>query len=359
MKKISVIGLRGFPGVQGGVEVHCERLYQHFSKDSQITVYRRNPYLTEHSNKKYENISFIDYPSTRIKGFEAVCHTFLSVCDIIVKRPDVVHVHNIGPGMFIPMLKLFGRRVGITYHSPNYEHKKWGWIARNILKFSEWLSLNFADEVIFVNKFQMEKVGQNYQKKSHYIPNGINNVERSKDADFLMKHGITPGKYVLAVGRITPEKGFDVLVEAVNKSPEVEQLVIAGASDHSTEYYERLKELDKNGKVIFTGFTTGEDLRQLYSHARMFVLSSFNEGFPLVLLEAMGYGLPLVVSDIPATHLLTFPDEDYVPVGDAEAMSKAISDKWHKVDGSMVKYDLTEFNWSNIAVQTEKLLTGK
>jgi hypothetical protein len=40
-------------------------------------------------------------------------------------------------------------------------------------------------------------------------------------------------------------------------------------------------------------------------------------------------------------------------------MSKAISDKWHKVDGSMVKYDLTEFNWSNIAVQTEKLLTGK
>ena len=89
-----------------------------------------------------------------------MCHTFLSVCDIIVKRPDVVHVHNIGPGMFIPMLKLFGRRVGITYHSPNYEHKKWGWIARNILKFSEWLSLNFADEVIFVNKFQMEKVGQ-------------------------------------------------------------------------------------------------------------------------------------------------------------------------------------------------------
>jgi glycosyltransferase involved in cell wall biosynthesis len=184
-------------------------------------------------------------------------------------------------------------------------------------------------------------------------------VERSKDADFLMKHGITPGKYVLAVGRITPEKGFDVLVEAVNKSPEVEQLVIAGASDHSNEYYERLKVLDINDKVIFTGFTTGEYLRQLYSHARMFVLSSYNEGFPLVLLEAMGYGLPLVVSDIPATHLLTFPDEDYVPVGDAEAMSKAIVDKWNKVDGSSVKYDLTEFNWSNIAAQTEAILMGK
>ena len=356
MKKIAVMGLRGFPGVQGGVEVHCENLYNHFSDDSRISVYRRLPYLSSLSNKEYDSINFIDLPSTRIKGFEAMLHTFLCSCHAVINRPDVVHIHNIGPGMFTPFMKLFGLRVCMTYHSPNYEHKKWGWIARKILRFSEWLSLNFADEVIFVNKFQMEKVGSLCKGKSHYVPNGINKVTRSEEDNFLKKHNIRKGEYILAVGRITPEKGFDVLVKAVQTTG-IKTLVIAGASDHDKSYYESLKSLDINNKVIFTGFTTGEDLRQLYSHARMFVLSSYNEGFPLVLLEAMGYGLPLVVSDIPATHLLTLPADVYVPVGDVEALSHAIESRW-EAGMTEVSYDLSEFDWNTIAKETEQILIG-
>ena len=357
MKKIAVIGLRGFPGVQGGVEVHCENLYHLFSDDSRISVYRRLPYLSSLSNQEYGNINFIDLPSTRIKGFEAMLHTFLSTCHVIAHHPDVVHIHNIGPGMFTPLLKLFGLRVCMTYHSPNYEHKKWGFFAKKILRFSEWLSLHFADEVIFVNKFQMEKVVPFCKGKTHYVPNGINKVVRSQDVDFLEKYNIKKGEYVLAVGRITPEKGFDVLVKAVQKT-KIRNLVIAGASDHDKEYYESLKSLDVNNKVVFTGFTTGEDLKQLYSHARMFVLSSYNEGFPLVLLEAMGYGLPLVVSDIPATHLLTLSSDAYVPVGDVEALSLAIADKCACAEKE-VSYDLSEFDWAEIAKETEKILLGK
>lgn len=354
MKRISVIGLRGFPGVQGGVEVHCENLYPHFGVETQISVYRRNPYLSSQSNVHYRNISFVDLPSTRIKGFEAVFHTFISACNVICKRPDVVHVHNIGPGMFTPLLKLFGLRVCMTYHSPNYEHKKWGFIARNILRLGEWLSLNFADEVIFVNKYQMEKVAAKYVKKSHYLPNGINKVSRSCDTHFLDKYDLKVGEYVLAVGRITPEKGFDVLIKAVQTS-NVKTLVIAGASDHDKSFYDYLKSLDVNNKVVFTGFTTGEDLRQLYSHARMFVLSSFNEGFPLVLLEAMGYGLPLVVSDIPATHLIDLPKTAYVSVGDVSAFSSRISQTWK--DGAIkMQYDLSEYDWGAIASETERIL---
>lgn len=357
MKKIAVIGLRGFPGVQGGVEVHCERIYPHFSENVELRVYRRRPYLTDYSNKNYDGISFVDLPSTRIKGFEAVWHTFLSCCHLMTHRPDVVHIHNIGPAMFTPLLKLFGLRVCMTYHSPNYEHKKWGFIARNILKFSEWLSLNFADEIIFVNKFQMDKVGAKYKNKVHYIPNGLEPISRSESTTFIDKIGVKQGEYVLAVGRITPEKGFDVLIQAINKCENVNTLVIAGASDHDKAYFEKLKSLDVNNKVIFTGFTTGEDLRQLYSHAGIFVLSSFNEGFPLVLLEAMGYGLPLVVSDIPATHLLYIPKDNYVECGVVESFVNGIELQWEKRKERIV-YDLTDFDWETIANDTEKILTN-
>lgn len=355
MKKIAVIGLRGFPSVQGGVEVHCENLYPLFSNNVEITIYRRIAYLSPSSNHTYNNIFFVDYPSTRIKGFEAVFHTFLSCCHIITHRPNIVHIHNIGPGLFTPLLKLFGFKVCVTYHSPNYEHKKWGFIAQKILRLGEWLSLNYADNVIFVNKFQKDKVSVLCQGKSHYIPNGINRITRSTESDFLEKNKLKKGKYVLAVGRITEEKGFDILVQAVSKLPEVENLVIAGACDHDKIYYEKLKALDIHNKVVFTGFTTGENLRQLYSHARLFVLSSYNEGFPLVLLEAMGYGLPLVVSDIPATHLVKLPTDNYVCAGNFEAFSSAIGKKWKEATTS-VAYDLSEFDWNLIAEKTEHIL---
>lgn len=118
--KISVLGTRGFPKIQGGVEKHCESLYPLFNAKYQITVYRRKPYVN--SDKTYPNIKFIDLPSTKIKGFEAVFHSFLATLSACFGKSDVVHIHNIGPALFAPLLRLSGKKVVLTYHSPNYEH---------------------------------------------------------------------------------------------------------------------------------------------------------------------------------------------------------------------------------------------
>jgi glycosyltransferase involved in cell wall biosynthesis len=348
---IAAIGFRGFPGVQGGVEMHCGNLYPAMKGSVKIRAYRRKQYLTDASGKVYSDIEFIDLPSSQISGVEAVFHTFICCLHIIFNRPDIVHVHNIGPGMFIPLLKLMGLKTVMTYHSANYEHEKWGHIARKMLKFSEFLSLRFADCIIFVNKFQMQKYSVKIQAKSCYIPNGVNLIKRSENTDYIDKIGAESGNYLLAVGRLTAEKGFEYLVEAVNRIPEVKCLVIAGASDHKTDYYDKLKALDTNKKVIFTGFTTGEDLRQLYSHAQLFVLSSVTEGFPLVMLEAMGYGLPMIVTELPATHLVELPVEDYVAKGDVASIVAGIKAKT-KNPCSKVEYDLSPYNWDKIAEQT-------
>ncbi len=185
-----------------------------------IRVYRRKPYLTSQSHQSYPGISFVDLPSTRIKGFETMWHTLLCVLHIALHRPSVVHVHNIGPGMLSPLLRIMGLPVVMTYHSPNYEHSKWGPISRTILRFAEWVSFRSCNRIIFVSKFQREKFSQKVLDKSTYIPNGISDVSRSTATDFLAKHGIEAGNYVLSVGRITPEKGFDYLVNAVQQLPQ-------------------------------------------------------------------------------------------------------------------------------------------
>ena len=347
MKTVAVIGTRGFPGIQGGVEAHSYHLYTRMS-DMYVRLYRRRAYLTAQSAQTFPNIEYIDLPSTRVKGFEAVWHTLLSVLHILFHRPDVVHIHNIGPGMFAPLLRLFGLPVVLTYHSPNYEHAKWSAPARWLLRQCEKLSLRFSNRVIFVNKHQMEKCGA--LEKSVFIPNGIDPVTRSEGTSFLQRHGILKGEYLLAVGRLTPEKGLQYLVEAANRLPQVTQVVIAGASDHDDSYRKLLEQLDTGKKVICTGFTTGDDLNQLYSHARAFVLPSVNEGFPMVLLEAMAHGLPIVCSDIPGTRQVELPERDYFAVGDADALAATLSRLLANPD-ERCQYDLSAYNWDDIARQ--------
>lgn len=346
--KICVMGLRGFPLVEGGVEKHCEYLYPLMRDDMDITVFRRKSYII--TDASYKHIKFIDLPSTRIKGLETIIYSFLATRRIIRMKPDVVHIHNIGPALFSGIITKKGIPVVLTYHSPNYEHSKWGGFAKKLLIHSEKIALKNAKQIIFVNQFQMEKYPEEVKKKSVYIPNGICEPVLTHNREYLNEIGVKSGEYILAVGRITPEKGFDTLIKGFRRSKHGGyKLVIAGGVEFESRYMEELKRL--GGKdIIFTGYVYGDKLVQLYSNAALYVLASNNEGFPLVLLEAMSYGLDVLVSDIPATHLIKLNEDDYFRCGDDKTLSKKISER---VKGYRKRsYELHDYNWNVIAEKT-------
>ncbi len=173
--------------------------------------------------------------------------------------------------------------------------------------------------------------------------------------DYIESLGLAPGKYIISVGRITPEKGFDYLISAFGKSGlKGYKLVIAGGVEAESSYGNELKELAKDADVVFAGFVQGERLTQLYTNARLYVLSSVNEGFPLVLLEAMNYGLDVLVSDIPATHLVKLNRDDYFEKANVEDLSAKLI---CKINNPLVKrnYDLSEFNWKIIAEKVNSI----
>jgi glycosyltransferase involved in cell wall biosynthesis len=344
--KISVIGTRGFPLIEGGVEKHCENLYPLMSNDISLTVYRRKPFVS--TDGSYSNIRFVDLPSTKIKGVEAFLHSFLATVHALLCKPDVVHFHNIGPALFCPLLKLRKIAVVLTFHSPNYEHDKWGRFAKGLLRFSEKIALNAADKIIFVNRFQMEKYESKIRAKSVFIPNGVK-VPLIPESDYYLHEiGVQKGKYVLSVGRITPEKGFDTLIRAFRKAkPDGYKLVIAGGVKFETAYMDWLKTIGDDKDIIFTGNVFGDSLAQLYANAGLYVLSSNNEGFPIVLLEAMSYGLDVVVTDIPATRLFDLEENDYVAVGNVDQMAEKIRQRLQNVASR--KYDLSQYDWKEIA----------
>lgn len=345
--KICVVGTRGFPKIQGGVEKHCEVLYTTMGEKENVDifVYRRKPYVVCTPN--YKNVRFIDLPSTRLKGVEAVVHSFLATISSIIERPDIVHYHNIGPALFSPLARLFGLKVVMTYHSANYEHNKWGKCARLLLKMSEKVALSCANKIIFVNKYQMAKSPKKYAGKYVYVPNGIPEVQLMQSTDFIQSLGLESKKYVLAVGRITPEKGFDLLIKAFSKIDSNYKLVIAGGVETESTYMKELRNLISPERIVFAGYTIGNDLAQLYSNAAFFVLPSRNEGFPIVLLEAMAYNLNVLVSNIPATHLVNLRESDYFQLDDEQSLLVGIRQKMQ--EQTYRKYDLEDFDWNKIS----------
>lgn len=353
---IFVFGTRGFPNIQGGVEKHSEYLYPLLSDQFRITVFRRQAFLQKENDSGFEGIRFIDLPSTSIKGVEALYHSFLCTLYCIVKRPDLVHIHNIGPGLFIPFLKLFRLKVVLTYHSPNYEHKKWGFFSRNLLKLGEKVSVRGADGIIFVNRMQMKEFPLDIRRKSAFIPNGVQRASRSVASDYLTTLGLTSSKYLLTVGRITQEKGLDYLIDAFLQADIAGyKLVLAGGIDHKSKYAEEiLDKIKENPNVVMPGYVEGENLRQLYSHAAMFVLSSYNEGFPLVLLEAMNYQLPILASDIPGNRMLNLPEKSYFETGNVVALSNLLKQSLRRPLANQI-YDLDQYSWEEVANQTEQM----
>lgn len=363
--KIGVIGTRGFPEVQGGIETHCMELYSRIAgnEDVIITVYRRTPYLNEINRKaEYRNIRFVDIPVPRSKNFETLLHSFLATVHALFQNFDIVHYHNTGPGFFMPVLKTRRAKLFFTYHNVSYSQKKWSRFAKWFLSTSERVSMTYADFVIFISDIIRSEMLSRYRIKDHcVISNGVNIPVKSERSDFIDSLGLQKKKYVLAIGRFLEEKGFDYLIRAFAKADLKDyKLVIAGDTDYPTEYSDRLKALAGDNGVILTGFIKGEKLNQIYTWAALYVMSSFEEGLPIALLEAMSYGINALASDIPANLLVGLDEEDYFRVGDENDLKGKILKKIQSQKANDFREILKQrFNWDRIAHETYNIYKNK
>ena len=358
--KIVVTGTRGIPGIQGGVETHCEELYPLIAdKQHEIIVVRRPYYAVDHSVKVYKQVIIKDIRVLRNKHLEAFIHTFLAVLYARKVKANIVHIHAVGPALMTPLVRLLGMKAVITHHGPDYDRDKLGKFAKWILRMGEKTGMYYANNIIVISEHIRRMIQQKYPDKKNItlIYNGINPVFPARSTEHLQSLDLTEYGYILAVGRLVKEKGFDKLIEAFKQlSPVSIKLVIAGDADYQDEYTQKLKEMCKEQKNIrLVGFIKGEKLAQLYTYARIFVLPSTHEGLPIALLEAMSYNCPVLASDIPANKEIGLPEECYFKSGDLSCLQQALKKQLENAQTERVSYNLSAYNWTNIAGQTKEI----
>ncbi|MBN2459687.1 glycosyltransferase family 4 protein [Candidatus Woesearchaeota archaeon] len=296
--RIAMIGLRGIPAKSGGVENVVEHLAPLLVKlGCDVTVYCRNPYCKERP-KEFKGVKLRYLPSINIKIGESISHSTFSTGDAIFRKYDIVHYHAMANGLFSFIPRIIGKKTVVTLHGLDYEREKWGMAAKAWLRMCEWCASKFPDKVISVSEKIMKHFKKTFKKDIYFIPNGVETFT-PKPIRKLKRFGLKKDNYILFLSRIVPEKEVHTLIQAFKKTNTDLKLIIAGDATHTEAYLKQVKALAKKDKrIIFTGAIYGEEKIEAFSNARFFVLPSTIEGMPIVLLEAMSFGLCPLVSDI-------------------------------------------------------------
>ncbi len=134
------------------------------------------------------------------------------------------------------------------------------------------------------------------------------------------------GVVLVAVGRLNAQKGFDVLLQALQhlQHPEGVRLVVVGGGEEHEALTRQSRGLGLDDRVRITGWT--DQVRDFLSRGDIFVLPSRSEGFPLAIVEAMLAGLPVVASGVGGVPEAVRDGETglLVPKEDPERLSAAL-----------------------------------
>jgi glycosyltransferase involved in cell wall biosynthesis len=352
-----VLGIRGIPGVEGGVETHAEHLYPRLaSMGCDVTILVRSAFMPK-GTESFGPIRLKRLWAPRTPGLEAFLHSLLGVAYAVFARPDILHVHAIGPMLVTPIARLLGLKVVVTHHGPDYDRDKWGAFARWTLQTGERLGMHWSNARIAISQVIQDHIRTRYNRSSVVIPNGVVTHELESGVEHVVKLGLQPGRYFLQVARMVPEKRQLDLIAAYRATlPSDWKLAIVGRL--GTDSYSNAVAAAASGTgAVLSGFLTGIALRQVYSHAGAFVLPSSHEGLPIAMLEALSYGLPVLASNIRSNVAVGLEADCYFPLGDLSSLTQSMQllSAHPPNAGSRLErrqWVATRYDWDQIAKKT-------
>ncbi len=323
----------------------------------------------------YKGINIYQYAS-------AIGYRSESISPGILYKPlyndvDIIHIHS---GISVPMLAGYrcaikkNKPLVITWHGDSI--REYGRYNGAVGRCAAYIyKKHIADKVlsrvnaiITPSAFYVDKSNflKKYKEKIIEIPNGINLDEfrpfSSKD-ECKNRIGLGDKTVILFVGGLYQLKGPDILLKAIPKIVEFDKnIIFVFAGRGNSDYYMNIsRKLNIERYVKFVGYVTNDKVCY-YNSADIFVLPSYEEMFPIVLLEASALGLPLVVSDLRTLRCIVKNNYNglFVKPGNENELAEAIIYLLDNVDirnklGKNAAKLVKDYSWDSICEKTEKL----
>ncbi len=215
----------------------------------------------------------------------------------------------------------------VKYNCEHSRLKSIGYAARNAVARIGKYYRDCVDMFACITDFQRRKLIQ-----AGFPPEKIVVIPNSMDVPPLTD--CEAGNYVAYSGRISREKGVDMIIEAARRHPDI-LFKLAGAVRDT----DLVADLPSN--VELTGYLSGEKLRDFYANARFFVMASrWYEGFPMTILEAARFAKPMVAPDHGGFTEIIGRGEDAIGMlfapGNIDSFDEMVASMW----GDLIKTQL-------------------
>ncbi|MFD0897814.1 glycosyltransferase family 4 protein [Loigolactobacillus binensis] len=253
-------------------------------------------------------------------------------------RADISHYHTIDPRFFISTFsRRRGRKIGYVHFLPETLEGSLtipqpfkGLFYHYVIAFYRRM-----DHLVVVNPSFIPKLVA-YQipaSKITYIPNFVARQEffpqkAEQIAAFRKQLGIPATKFVvLGAGQIQERKGVDDFVELARRNPDIQFIWAGGFSfGKMTDGYQRYKKIvdAPPANLRFTGIIERTELVNYYNISDLFLLPSYNELFPMSVLESFACGTPVLLRDLSLYRSIIAGY--YVAAANVDAMNQQIAD---------------------------------
>lgn len=220
------------------------------------------------------------------------------MANFLVRLPfyDIVHIHTADYGtekrkrIFARLTKLFGKKLIVHLHSSGAEYSIGG-EHRELYRYS----FTHADKVIALSKTWRDEIKRAFNLPDHKLEILYNPCPSVKPSNPDERE-----KYILFAGTLTHRKGYDDLLKAFalvsSKFPDW-RLKLAGNGEIE-KGRQLAADLGISGKVDFLGWINGDGKDAVFRHASIYCLPSYSEGFPMGVLDAWAYHLPVVTTPV-------------------------------------------------------------
>jgi glycosyltransferase involved in cell wall biosynthesis len=302
---VQMLGTRGLPNRYGGSETCVEEVGRRLVETGHhVRVFTR-PRTTRSNASGYRGMELVAVPSIPLQVLETLTHSASAMLWLTLRRRrtkrTVLHFHGSGNGGVLPLAKLLRLPTVVTVDGADWERAKWGPIARRLLRIAAGWTARLADVVVADSEQAAGLYRRLWSRTPMYIPYGAPQVQADIDPDQepLKASGLSPGGYILFVGRFVPEKEIHTLVEAHRQlSKPRPTLVLVGGTQEESAYARDLSRRSSSD-VVFAGKLYEQELDPLLRNALLYAQPSAVEGTSPMLLTAMAYALPVIASDIP------------------------------------------------------------
>lgn len=264
-----------------------------------VICFEKTPTISE---EELDGVRVVRAPIAKLVASQPLSLKYFLKCLLSARGSDLVHLH--APNMLGAFCALFiGRKTRLLVHWHSDVVSK-GWLGR-LTRPLEWALLHRANCIVATSQVYADfsESLRSFKKKVKIVPIGVSDVKYAQvDMGLppLIEERVSGREIILAVGRLVPYKGFEILIEAAKRLSTNVVVVIVGGGPLLEDLHKAVQTARCTDKVVLTGRLSDAVLHTLFGRATIYCMPSTNraEAFGVVLLEAMASGLPIVATEI-------------------------------------------------------------